>query len=376
MVRFVVTEENNSTVVEYLLWLVLLQQVLLCVSPLFILLAHFALVKFQLRNDLVPHDDPNRGWKIVAPTVAFATKHVIQLQLGVLPLTMCRYTINKLSSTSPLNRLIPFEEFTKYHIAIGYTLVSLVLVAFVVFMTYYGTMCARGEQEFCDGFASEMMLTGYAIFILFMVVGASSYYRFDIKYQVFYNIHQIVFLGFFVSIMHTIDNLHRSNGGRSQAYKWFSASLLLYITDRIAMYTTARYTIKVCGYQVINETQDTTDGIIVLKMRKPTMLHFDPGHYCRLRIMGLDRTWHPFSIASSPDSDILEFYIKINQKGSWTWKLLQLLLTRVGHEDDLVPIEVEIMGPYGSPLATAGDHSHALVVGSGTGKTSWRAYRS
>ena len=29
----------------------------------------------------------------------------------------------------------------------------------------------------------------------------------------------------------------------------------------------------------------------------------------------------------------------------------------------------EIMGPYGSPLAMVGDHSHALVVGCGTGKT-------
>ena len=138
------------------------------------------------------------------------------------------------------------------------------------------------------------------------------------------------------------------------------------------MYTAARYTVKVCGYHIINGTQDTTKnaGIIVLKMLKPTMMHFSPGHYCKLRIKGLlDQTWHPFSVASSPDSDILEFYIKINQEGSWTWKLLQLLLTRLGHEDDLDPIQVEIMGPYGSPLAMAGDHSHALVVGSGTGKT-------
>ena len=158
-------------------------------------------------------------------------------------------------------------------------------------MTYYCTMCARGEQEFCDGFTSEIMLTGYAIFLLFMVVGASSYYRFNIKYQVFYNIHQVVFLGFFVLIMHTIDNLQRSIGGCSQAYKWFLASLLLYITDRIAMYMIARYTIKVCGYHIINAMQHTsTNGIIVLKMLKPMMMHFYPGHYCKLRIKGLDQT--------------------------------------------------------------------------------------
>lgn len=234
------------------------------------------MTKYFVRNEGLPLNEMNRTLKIIAPTIAFGTKHMIHFQLCMLPLTMCRYSIAHLSQTT-LFRFIPFEDFAVYHIWVGYALVAFVILAFLAFMVYYSIACASGESSFCQGFSSEIMLTGYILFALFMTVGISSYYRFQIRYKWFYNIHQLVFVAFFFAIIHTIDRIQRSQGGRSQVYLWISASLIWYISDRATLYTKGRHFTTIEGYQAINSLkQDEMDndqvqdnGVIVLKLKKP-----------------------------------------------------------------------------------------------------------
>jgi len=124
------------------------------------------------------------------------------------------------------------------------------------------------------------------------------------------------------------------------------------------------------GYDIMNSSKSTKgdNGVIYLKLKRPDLFQFEAGHHCKLKIVQIDPTWHPFSLASSPDSEILEFFIKVNGKGSWTYKLLQLFVSRNGKDDELEPFIVEIMGPSGSPIANQSSyHSDALVIGSGTG---------
>lgn len=286
---------------------------------------------------------------------------------------MCRFSVAHLSNTF-LHRYLPFESLLKCHAWLGYTVIFLVFLAFCAFMTYYGILCSNGEQEYCQKFGSEIMITGYTAFIIFMSVGISSYYRHTIKYEWFYKIHQIVFVAFFVSIMHTIDKVHRTQGGRSQAYKWFTLSLMLYVSDRLTVSSVKRNRITtVVGYQAMNKTRkpsytnEKDNGIIILKVAKPESFHFKSGHYIKMKLPLIDSSWHPFTIASSPDADILEFHINVHNVGSWTYQLLDLIRTRKEKENDLEPINVEIMGPFGNPIAHYGEHSDALLIGSGTG---------
>lgn len=336
-------------------------------------IAHYGIKKYSIRDDSLPSNEDFRIIKVAFPTIAFGLKHMIHLHLALLPLTMCRFSVAHLSNTF-LHRYLPFESLLKCHAWLGYAVILLVFLAFCTFMAYYGILCSNGDQEICEKFGSEIMITGYVIFILFMSVGISSYYRHTIKYEWFYKIHQIVFVAFFVSIMHTIDKVHRTQGGRSQAYKWFTLSLMLYVSDRLTVSSVKRNRITtVVGYQAMNKTRkpscknEKNNGIIILKVAKPESLHFKSGHYIKMKLPLIDSSWHPFTIASSPDSDILEFHINIHDVGSWTYQLLDLIRTRKEKEDDLEPISVEIMGPFGNPIAHYGEHSDALLIGSGTG---------
>ena len=91
--------------------------------------------------------------------------HLILFQLSVLPLTMCRHLISNLWNTY-IGKIIPFYDMTKYHIAIGYTLMVLLFATIVVFIMFFGTLCKSGAQPFCAKFKSEIIITGYVIFIV------------------------------------------------------------------------------------------------------------------------------------------------------------------------------------------------------------------
>ena len=133
---------------------------------------------------------------------------------------------------------------------------------------------------------------GYVIFVAFMSVGITSAPRHKIKYRVFYVVHHIVFAAYLLTILHTIDNVERQKGGRSQAFKWFSASLLLYIPDRASMYLSHRYhTHVVTAYTIDSEVED--HRLIILKAKKPDLLHFCPGQYAYLKVpkVSFDTTW-------------------------------------------------------------------------------------
>lgn len=228
-------------------------------------------------------------------------------------------------------------------------------------------------------FSSEIMITGYAIFITFMTVGITSFLRHKIKYRLFYIVHHVVFAAYILTIMHTIDVVERKQGGRSQAYKWFSASILLYICDRSAMYLYHRYFTNVVNVHAIDSEMEN-GRLVVLKVRKPELLHFSPGQYLYLKIPMIDNYWHPFSIGSSPESRTLDFYIEVHSEESWSGRLFQAIRDEervwdksLGRCEDIPMaydssrISVEVLGPYGTALGNKMNFTHAVAIGTGTG---------
>lgn len=295
--------------------------------------------------------------------------HAILFQTALLPFTMARFSIASLSQ-SFLDNLIPLNRTLHMHIHLGYTFITIIILAIILFFTFFGLVCSDGEQAFCDKFTTEIMITGYVIFALLLIVGGTSYFRHSIRYELFYAIHHLVFIMYVLTIAHTMDVEQRTGAkNRSQTFKWFSLSLMFYVCDRATMYLNHRYTSRLLSSSTPVASTTDDSRMIILKMNRPVLFRFKPGQYAFLRVREIDTHWHPFSIASGPDSSILEFYIEVAGEKSWTnklWDLLNVNLKSVKNETVLGRY-VEIMGPYGTCLAKTEEFSHVLAIGAGTG---------
>ena len=145
-------------------------------------------------------------------------------------------------------------------------MVGLVFISTLLFLTFFGLLCSDGDEEFCAKMRSEIMITGYVIIGLLLIVGGTSYARHSIPYEIFYAIHHVVFLLYFLTILHTFDREQRSGAkDRSQTFKWFSSTLLYYFCDRAAMMLNHRYTTPLVASSVVNGEQQIArfDRLIV-----------------------------------------------------------------------------------------------------------------
>ena len=71
-----------------------------------------------------------------------------------------------------------------------------------------------------------------------------------------------------------------------------------------------------------------------------------------------------FSIASSPSSPFLEFYIEVFDEGSWTHKLYEKLRSDSKGKN---VVAMEVLGPYGTALVNQDATTNVLAIGAGTG---------
>jgi len=323
--------------------------------------SHFGLIKFQEQENKVPAV-AHRYWaKRLIPPIEFGSMHAILFQMALIPLTMCRYSIARLSN-SFLNRFIPLNRTLHMHIHFGYTMVLIVFLATIVFFIFFGLLCSEGEQAFCDKFTSEIMCTGYGILGCLLLIAGTAYFRFKIPYELFYAVHFLMLVMYSIAIAHTIDNVQRSGmRERSQNFRWFSASLLFYFCDYAIMYINQRYLTNVISYIAVEGGGGSR--MTILKLRRPELFSFQPGQYAFLKVSQIDRHWHPFSIASDPSSSSVEFYIEVFGEKSWTQKLWN----RLQAAEDRENFTIEIMGPYGTGFIEKGAYTNVLAIGAGTG---------
>ena len=208
---------------------------------------------------------------------------------------------------------------------------------------------------------TEIMVSGYAIMGTLLIIGGTSAYRYRIPYEAFYITHHLVFVMYLLAIIHTFDKVERvGERERSQTFKWFSFTLLYYIADRSATNLLHKHTTMLVKFSKVVNSNGAR--MITLTMNRPTLLLFKPGQYVFIRIQSIDIHWHPFSIASSPTSDNLEFYIEVFEERTWSNKLWNLLDTIENKG-----LKVEVMGPYGISLTNPSKFTHGLAIGAGTG---------
>lgn len=216
----------------------------------------------------------------------------------------------------------------------------------------------------------EIMITGYIILGFVLLVGMTSYFRNKMPYEIFYGVHHIVFLLYIVTILHTFDVEQRNGRSeRSQTFKWFTSSLLYYVCDRAAMRLNHCYHTKMVGSSIVWGSNGSK--LVILKVNRPVLFQFKPGQYAFIKIEAIDNHWHPFSIASQPDSIHLEFYIEAfdgKKSSSWTKQLWYMLNFESGvDKSNAFSLSLQVMGPYGTSLTGNQAFSHTLAIGAGTG---------
>jgi NAD(P)H-flavin reductase len=106
--------------------------------------------------------------------------------------------------------------------------------------------------------------------------------------------------------------------------------------------------------------------MVVLKMA-PYSLEFKPGQYAFVRLSFIDSSWHPSPSRQDQTRHLSNFTSKYSTS-SLDWKMWQLINDNRAEEGRTVPFDVDLMGPYGTGLVRKEDFSHALAVGTGTGK--------
>lgn len=336
---------------------------------------HFFYIKFAVQEANVPVGANLYWWKRLTPPFEFGAMHAILFQMALLPLTMARSTVAYVSQTYFGKKFIPLHKVVAMHIHLGYTMVGFVFASTVLFFVFFGQGCADqksgkepspgGVQTFCKKMTSEIMITGLVIMGCLLLVAVTSFLRNRIKYEYFYVVHHLVFVMFALAIAHTLDDAFRKGQVRSQNFKWFTASLMWYFTDRMHAVMNGREC-RVVESNAIG-TEDT-DGrkVITLRLQRPKTFLFSPGQYVFLSIKGIDHHWHPYSIASAPSDDTIDFFMevmsgsKVDGHDAWTSQLWRLIKT--GEK----PF-VSVIGPYGTGFNNAADQTEIVAVGSGTG---------
>jgi predicted ferric reductase len=341
--------------------------------------AHFFLQKYRIQEH-IPIQANLYWWKRLTPPFEFGAMHAILFQMALLPLTMSRATVAKLSTTK-FGKFVPLDKIVGMHIHLGYCMCSFVFASTILFFVFFGQACADqhkgreptpgGKKTFCIKMKSEIMLTGYGIMALLLIVAITSFLRNRIKYETFYIVHHLVFTMFALAIAHTMDDAFRRGQVRSQNFKWFTASLVLYLTDRINSLFNA-HACKVAEITSFGDVDSASRKVVHLKISRPVAFTFRPGQYVYLRINAIDPHWHPFSIASSPNEDTLDFFIEVmsksrtDQNNSWTQQLWALQREK-GVQKIETNIVVDINGAYGTGFNEAEDYMQICAIGSGTG---------
>ena len=280
------------------------------------------MIRYESLTPSISEDAAYLWAKRITPPLVYGSKFAILFQMALIPLTMSRFSIASLSGTV-LDRFIPLNRAMRIHVYLGYSMMCLLLFATLALVTFYGSLCILKEKEYCERLTSEIMCTGYAIAGVVFIIALTSYFRHRIPYEIFYAVHHLLFIMYIVTVAHTFDHMQRSNTRtRSQTFHWVSATLLYYLCDRAASYLNHHYKAKLESSSAI-----TGEGskMVLLKMRCPTLFDFKPGQYAFVRLPFIDSSWHPFSIASGPDSPFIEFYIEVFDEQSWTGKLWHLI---------------------------------------------------
>ena len=175
-------------------------------------------------------------------------------------------------------------------------------------------------------------------------------------------------------------------GGMS-AWKWITASCSLYIIDgwviRFLNFATPVQVVRVTKHlsNVVQIDMRKESLFSIFRRRIPLIKNYFPeksyikgevGQYIQINCSDISRSeWHPFTLTSSPESDLLSVFIR--KSGDWTTSL-HLHLAKMGKEGKLTGTEPKfprlcLNGPFGASSQDIYTCQSAICIGMGIGVT-------
>jgi NADPH oxidase len=190
------------------------------------------------------------------------------------------------------------------------------------------------------------------IFLFFITIYSGK----NINFDTFFKVHHlyILFLALY-SVHGTFCFVKGVSGQCYPYYSWITVipSVVLLLFEKVRRFFAPITKIK----EII-----IFDSGIRFKIDK--MFNYSPGDYAYLKAPGLESVfgYHPITISSSPRLDIETMEFNVKDVGTWSNSL-----KRLAEYDSLTEIQVD--GPFKSPVSKHKDYAELILVCSGVGIT-------
>lgn len=290
------------------------------------------------------------------------------LCLAITPLIMlfpmCRHTITFLRKLN-----IPYIDFMfpnfsiLFHKICAYTILFWSIVHTVShYVNFYGVeIILEINTIFNLHYTIFAGISGHIMLLsLFFIFSTSTLYFRKYYFDLFWFLHHFYILFFIGVQFHGIGCFVQTNNEACVPY--YSAVIL---SPVLLLYIIERFLREIQPYRMIKDVKFCEPDILKLSFEK-TKLNYKPGQYLLLKCEKISTIeWHPFSISSSPNDDLIE--VTIRCLGDWTKKFKQCLSENVKNEQEFPLIQVD--GVFGSPIDTIMDYNSVILIASGIGIT-------
>ncbi len=246
-----------------------------------------------------------------------------------------------------LGRALPIDHAIAFHKIVGHTLFALAIAHAASFVMAFAFGHARSSP--LDVFLRLPGATGAALLFVFAVMWFFSlgFIRRSSRFELFYFTHLLYVVWLVLAIAHAPVFL-----------LWAGVPILGFVVEQVLRRLRRAPASRVVGSHALRS------GVTHLEVARPPGFRFSPGDYAFLRIPSVaKREWHPFTISSAPERDLLSFHVR--SLGNWTTALRRHVEARPNDPDLVAYVD----GPYGSPSAHIFESRYAVLIGAGIGVT-------
>lgn len=331
--------------------------------------------------------------RILIPIV-YGIMHGNLITFGLLPLSMSRWLIRLLSKNVYLGRFFKVEHMYHLHMRLGYNLFWGILISAIIWWIAVHHACTEHFRS-CVAFnpvgtyidiynnkgavlfLREMVVSVFAAMLftisLIFPKGAlglkTPFWKPNKAYEMFYYTH---ILGFSAVVILAFTSRFDVFYPTLIGWGWYAIDITI-----MRVFNTHRT--EVAGATTFGGSNPAVN----LKIKKPEGFHYNAGQTAFIKIPYLSvLEWHPFSVASSPHDEFLEFIIDCSHgKDTWTGKLHHVCSTagkgsepgtfelQVYRSEETEPgrLDVEVFGPNGSSFQSFEKFPNILLIGGGSG---------
>ncbi|KAJ1964442.1 hypothetical protein GGI12_001426 [Dipsacomyces acuminosporus] len=294
-----------------------------------VLLFSLALVNY------IHHPQWKNAHKLLGASFLTARSAALALHVdtGLVLLPICRIVISWIRTT-PLNRIIPFDHATLFHIVIGYSIVFFTLVHTAShYHNYYLLAKATGASYAKILFTTGHSITGHIMLFCILIMAITGYEKMRRKhFNVFWNLHHLFAVYFVCFSIHGTFCLLKPNeppychnGGTF--WKYWLASGIIYLFERLAREFRAN---KRSNDMKVQKVILHPGKVIEVQFRKPRLFKGLAGQYVFLNCPAVStQQWHPFTLTSAPEEDYVSVHIRV--VGDWTRSFAQALGAQPDH---------------------------------------------